>query len=136
MLSCLSLTNTMLVWRYSDKENNSEFEKTSYFTQPSPTLGKKIVMKIFKKRMIKKKRKKKPRPTGCARSLLTPLDTPVRCKNVGSSPKQRVPPPFPIDIHGVKRDLGKKHWCIPHHLTQSFIGARTLNLGDSVIRYT
>ena len=41
-----------------------------------------------------------------------------------------------IDIHGVKRDLDKKHWCIQYHLTQSSMDARTLNLGDSVFLYT
>ena len=50
------------------------------------------------------------------------------------SPITESPPS--IDIHGVKRDLDKKHWCIPHHLTQSSMGARMLNLGDSVFLYT
>ena len=30
----------------------------------------------------------------------------------------------------------QKHWCIPYHLTQSSMGAGTLNLGDSVFLYT
>ena len=29
----------------------------------------------------------------------------------------------------------KKHWCLPYHLTQSSMGAGTLNLGDSVFLY-
>ena len=37
-----------------------------------------------------------------------------------------------LDKHGVNRDLDKKHWCLPYHLTQSSMGAGTLNLGDSV----
>ena len=41
-----------------------------------------------------------------------------------------------IDTHGVKRDLDKIHWCILNHLTQSSLGVRTLNLGDSVFLYT
>ena len=36
-----------------------------------------------------------------------------------------------IDIHGVRCDLDRKHWCI-----LSSMGARTLNLGDSVFLYT
>ena len=44
--------------------------------------------------------------------------------------------PPSIDINGLKRDLDKKHWCIPNHLTQSSMGAGTLNLGDSVFLYT
>ena len=40
-----------------------------------------------------------------------------------------------IDVHGVKRDLEKKHWCIPYHLTQNFMGVRTPNLGESVFFY-
>ena len=54
------------------------------------------------------------------------LGTNVRCKNIGSPPKKSLPS---IDIHGVKRDLDKKHWCIPYHLTQSYMSARTLNQG-------
>ena len=30
----------------------------------------------------------------------------------------------------------QKHWCIPYHLTQSSMGNRTFNLGDSVFLYT
>ena len=41
-----------------------------------------------------------------------------------------------IDMHGVKRDRDKIHWCILNHLTQSFMGVRTLNLGDYVFLYT
>ena len=49
------------------------------------------------------------------------------------SPITESPPS--IDIHEVKRDLEKEHyWCIPY-LTQSSMGARTLNLGDSVFLY-
>ena len=45
--------------------------------------------------------------------------------------------PHSIDIHGVKRDLDEKHWCIFQcHFTQSSMGARTLNLGGSVFLYT
>ena len=40
-----------------------------------------------------------------------------------------------IDVLGVKRDLDKKHWCIPYHLAQSSMGTRLLNLGDSVFLY-
>ena len=40
------------------------------------------------------------------------------------------------DKHGVNRDLDKKHWFVPYHLTQSSMGAGTLNLGDSVFLYT
>ena len=34
-----------------------------------------------------------------------------------------------IGKHGVNRDLDEKHWCLPYHLTQSSMGAGTLNLG-------
>ena len=44
--------------------------------------------------------------------------------------------PPSIDQHGANRDLDKKHWCLPYHLTQSSMGAGTLNLGDSVFLYT
>ena len=44
--------------------------------------------------------------------------------------------PPSIDIHGVKPDLDKNHWCIPYHFTQSFLGIRTLNLVDSEFLYT
>ena len=44
--------------------------------------------------------------------------------------------PPSIDINGVKCDLDKKHWCMPYHLPRSSMGARTLNLGDSVFLYT
>ena len=44
--------------------------------------------------------------------------------------------PPSIDMHGVKRDLDKIYWCILNHLTQSSMGARTLNPGDSVFLYT
>ena len=44
--------------------------------------------------------------------------------------------PPSIDKHGVNRDLDKKHWCLPYHLTQSSMGAGTLNLGDSAFLYT
>ena len=57
-----------------------------------------------------------------------------RCKNIGSPPITESS--LSIDNHGVKRDLDKKHWYIPYHLTQSSMGARTLNLGDSVFLYT
>ena len=57
---------------------------------------------------------------------------PIRTFDV---PHNRESPPS-IDIHGVKRDLDQKHWCILSHLSQSFMGDRTLNLGDSVFLYT
>ena len=44
--------------------------------------------------------------------------------------------PPSIDKHGVNRDLDKKHWCLPYHLTQSSMGAGALNLGDSVSLFT
>ena len=44
--------------------------------------------------------------------------------------------PSSIDIHGVKRDLDKIHWCILNHLTQSSMGARTFKVGDSAFLYT
>ena len=37
---------------------------------------------------------------------------------------------------GVKLDLDKKNWRIQHYLTQSSMGARTFNLGDSVFLYS
>ena len=43
--------------------------------------------------------------------------------------------PF-IDKYGVNRDLDKKHWCLSYHLTQSSMGAGTLNLEESVFLYT
>ena len=69
-----------------------------------------------------------------SKNLTFQSDTISRCKNTGSSPITESPPS--IDIHEVKRDLDKKHWCIPYHLTQSSMGARTLNFGDSVFLYT
>ena len=44
--------------------------------------------------------------------------------------------PPSIDKHGVNRDLDKKQWCLPYHLTQSSMGAGILNLGESVFLYT
>ena len=42
----------------------------------------------------------------------------------------------PIDFNGVRSDLDKKHWCKSNHLTQSSMGAKMFNLGDSLFLYT
>ena len=61
------------------------------------------------------------------RPTKSPLQGLNRCKNIDSPPTTESPPS--IDIHGVKRDLDKKHWCIPHHLIQSSVGAGRAILG-------
>ena len=58
-------------------------------------------------------------PCGCVRTLAVP-------HNRDS---------FLSQYTRVKRDLDKKHWCIPYHLTQSSVGTRTLNFWDSVFLY-